>query len=58
MQHQDTLRAETNSTASAQAPHQSSYELLKALEQLVTHLATLYSEFETLLSQSHELRYE
>jgi hypothetical protein len=57
MQQQQALRAETNSTASVRLSHSPSHEILNALEQLVTHLAMLCSEFENLLNQSRELRY-
>ena len=58
MQHQGTWHAETESTTPAQTSYSSAPEVLDTLQQLVTHIGTLCSEFEHLLRQSRDLRLE
>lgn len=58
MQPQRPGHAETESPAPVPTAPSSAHDVLDTLQQLVTHLGTLCSEFEHLLSQSHALRLE
>ena len=58
MQPQRPWHAETESPAPVPTAPSSAHDVLDTLQQLVTHLGTLCSEFEHLLSHSRALRLE